>query len=446
MKERKSLHSTDVLHFPAGIVLKQCDDKWVVVSPETANWIVLESERQEILLNRLIKGQTVGDVYAEAERSGMIPEYKRLLAAISVRKFANVDGVPAVDAIQDFDTLNIYLTNACNLRCRHCFVKAGKALANELTENEWCSVLQDFYSLGGRTITITGGEPALRSDFASIVRKAHTIGLNVTVLTNGILWNAEMISALAPYISEVQISLDGVDEMMNAQIRGEGFFEKIKKTIIAFANAGVHTSVSTTFTLETMDENTAEKYQNLIVSINKESDAPVHFKLSTKILPGRDISYTAEQNERYLKEINRIQGMVNTVNTYDFFMENHSPNTIIKNCGYGGLSIRADGEVFFCNRILDLDSCGNIRDNALEYFIRQGKLAYEKTDVNHMQPCKDCYLKYFCGGGCRIDECNFKGKLHDSCGELRNVTCTPEKKLRLLRKMMDSYLYKYHFK
>ena len=181
MKERDSLSSTDVLHFPVNIVCKQCDDRWIVVSPETANWIVLESERQEILLNRLITGQTVGDVYAEAERSGMIPEYKRLLAAISVRKFANVDGVPAVDAIQDFDTLNVYLTNACNLRCRHCFVKAGKALANELTESEWCAVLQDFHSLGGRTITITGGEPTFRHDFASIVRRAHTIGLNVTV-------------------------------------------------------------------------------------------------------------------------------------------------------------------------------------------------------------------------------------------------------------------------
>lgn len=446
MKERESLRSTDVLHFPVNIVYKQCDDRWIVVSPETANWIVLESEKQKILLNRLQKGQTVGDVYAEAEHSGIIPEYKRLLAAISVRQFANVDGIPTVDVIQDFDTLNIYLTNACNLRCSHCFVKAGKALVNELTESEWNAVLQEFYSLRGKAVTITGGEPTLRHDFASIVRQAFMTGLNVTILTNGILWNDKMISALSHYISEVQISLDGVDEKMNAQIRGEGYFEKIKKTIIAFANAGVHTSVSTTFTLETMDENTSDKYQKLIVSINEQCNSPVYFKLSTKILPGRDISYTEEQNERYLAEINRIQGLANTVNTYDFFMENHNPNTIIKNCGYGGLSIRADGEVFYCNRILDLDSCGNIRDNSLEYFIRQGKLAYEKTDVNHILPCKNCYLKYICGGGCRIDDCDFKGKLHDSCGELRNVTCTPEKKQRLLRKMMDSYLYKYHFK
>lgn len=446
MKERESLRSTDVLHFPVNIVYKQCDDRWIVVSPETANWIVLESEKQKILLNRLQKGQTVGDVYAEAERSGIIPEYKRLLAAISVRQFANVDGIPTVDVIQDFDTLNIYLTNACNLCCSHCFVKAGKALANELTESEWNAVLQEFYSLRGKAVTITGGEPTHRRDFASIVRQAFMTGLNVTILTNGILWNDKMISALSHYISEVQISLDGVDEKMNAQIRGEGYFEKIKKTIIAFANAGVHTSVSTTFTLETMDENTSDKYQKLIVSINEQCNSPVYFKLSTKILPGRDISYTEEQNERYLAEINRIQGLANTVNTYDFFMENHNPNTIIKNCGYGGLSIRADGEVFYCNRILDLDSCGNIRDNSLEYFIRQGKLAYEKTDVNHILPCKNCYLKYICGGGCRIDDCDFKGKLHDSCGELRNVTCTPEKKQRLLRKMMDSYLYKYHFK
>lgn len=445
MKERKSLHSTDVLHFPAGIVLKQCDDKWVAVSPKTANWIVLESEEQKILLSKLIEGQTIGDVYSEAQRDGMKSVYLRLLAAISARQFANADGIPAADIIQDFDTLNIYLTNACNLRCSHCFVNAGKALANELSESEWNAVLQDFVSLGGKTVTVTGGEPTLRRDFASIVRHAFAAGLKVTILTNGILWDEQMINVLSPYISEVQISLDGVDEKTNAQIRGKGYFEKIKKTIITFANAGVNTSVSTTFTLETIDENTAERYQDLIASINEQCNSPVHFKLSTKILPGRDIRYTEEQNDCYLEEINKIQGHTNTINTYDFFMENHSPNTIIKNCGYGGLSIRADGEVFYCNRILDLESCGNIRDKSLAYFIQQGKLAYEKTDVNHIYPCKDCNLKYICGGGCRIDDCDFKGKIPDNYGELRNVTCTPEKKQRLLRKMIDSFMYKYHF-
>ena len=445
MKERKSLHSTDVLHFPAGIVLKQCDDKWVVVSPKTANWIVLESEEQKILLSKLIEGQTIGDMYSEAQRDGMKSVYLRLLAAISARQFANADGIPAADIIQDFDTLNIYLTNACNLRCSHCFVNAGKALANELSESEWNAVLQDFVSLGGKAVTVTGGEPTLRRDFASIVRQAFAAGLKVTILTNGILWDEQMINVLSPYISEVQISLDGVDEKTNAQIRGEGYFEKIKKTIITFANAGVNTSVSTTFTLETIDENTAERYQDLIASINEQCNSPVHFKLSTKILPGRDIRYTEEQNDCYLEEINKIQGLANVINTYDFFMENHSPNTIINNCGYGGLSIRADGEVFYCNRILDLESCGNIRDKSLAYFIQQGKLAYEKTDVNHIYPCKDCYLKYICGGGCRIDDCDFKGKIPDNYGELRNVTCTPEKKQRLLRKMIDSFIYKYHF-
>lgn len=446
MKERKSLYSTDVLHFPPKLVYRQCTEGWLVVSPETANWMVLESDDQRDLLERLVEGETIGDVYIEADLKGVEPVYKRLLAAISARRFADVDGMPAISVTQDFDTLNIYLTNACNLRCSHCFVKAGKAFANELSENEWYDVLENFYSLGGKVVTITGGEPTLRHDFASIVRKASTIGLDVTILTNGILWNDKMIATLAPYISEIQISLDGVDEKMNARIRGEGFFEKIRNTIIAFANAGVHTSVSTTFTLETMDANTSYKYQNLIASIKEQCNAPVHFKLSTKILPGRDISYTEEQNDRYLSEVNRIQGMVNVVNTFDYFMENHSPNTIIKNCGFGGLSIRADGEVFFCNRILDLDSCGNIRNHSLKYFLQQGKLVYEKTDVNHMNPCKNCYLKYLCGGGCRIDDCNFKGKFNDSCGEIRNMTCTPEKKQRLLRKMIDSYMYKFHFK
>lgn len=445
MQERGTFHGSDVLHFPPNLVFKPCAEGWIIVSPETANWIVIKSEKQRCFLGGLIEGKTIGEVYQSAERECSLAELKKLLAAIKARNFANNLECPQANVIQNFNTLNIYITNACNLRCQHCFVNAGIPLRNELSLDEWEKVLETFRAAGGKAVTITGGEPAIRHDLPIIVKKAANIGLNVTILTNGILWNELLIKSIAPFVSEVQISLDGVDEEMNAKVRGEGYFKKIEEAIIAFANAGVHTSVSTTFTLETISADTAQRYQSLISSINNQCHNPVFFKLSTKILPGRKIRYSAEQNEQFLREINKIQQIANTINTYDFFMENHSPNTIIKNCGYGGLSIKANGDVFFCNRILELESYGNVRDFSLKHFIQLGKEAYEKTDVNHLHPCKSCYLKYICGGGCRIDDCNFKGKLTNIKEELKNVQCSQEKKQRLLQKMIESFLYKYSF-
>lgn len=50
------------------------------------------------------------------------------------------------------------LTNACNLRCKHCYSCAGDALGNELTCDEIRTTLKDIYELGTFEIELGGGE------------------------------------------------------------------------------------------------------------------------------------------------------------------------------------------------------------------------------------------------------------------------------------------------
>lgn len=71
--------------------------------------------------------------------------------------------------------------------------------------------------------------------FDSVVKYAKQIGLEVKLNTNGILWTDDLISDLAEYLDEIQISLDGYDDKTNSIIRGVGFFDKTYDTIIKFA-------------------------------------------------------------------------------------------------------------------------------------------------------------------------------------------------------------------
>ncbi len=64
-----------------------------------------------------------------------------------------------LDSIND---VTIYLTHACNLSCKHCYLSAGKPLSRELSVDDWLLILDKLRDLGGvKYVYLLGGEPML---------------------------------------------------------------------------------------------------------------------------------------------------------------------------------------------------------------------------------------------------------------------------------------------
>lgn len=443
MKERsQEIGMGSVLHFPCDIRYLHYADRLLAISVETANWIVLPNEHYVVWLNELRSGKTVGEVLSTLGNDSDRQSFLRLLSAIIARRFAGLDSEPKRKWVEGYKMLNIYLTNACNLSCPHCFMNAGKKLSNELTEKEWKQLLSAFAAQGGKAVTITGGEPLMNSGFADIVKSAHKDGLQITVLTNGILWTDSMIDELSPLLSEVQVSIDGPDDISNGKVRKVGIFDRLVNTVIRFAANGVRVSIATTFTEANLDA--ADGYAAFVTSINEATGNKVAFKLTKKILPGRETHYSEEQNRQYESRIRAIEEQIAPYDKYEAFMDGHSPNLASCNCGFGGLSIAADGEVYFCNRVLEVVSQGNVKDHPITYFLRKGEQAHFDTGVDQVIPCRDCALKYICGGGCRIDEYDFKGREWTKGQTLRQLKCMGPSD-NLLKMMVESYEYQYSF-
>lgn len=444
MKHSGTLNSTDRFFFPEDVIFRSCKEGWLVVAVSTANWLVI-TDFQKIILEGLLTGKTIGDVFPLITDNDKQNEFQRLLAAITAREFGNTNATPSPIPNDVTQQINCYLTNACNLNCDHCFMRSGKPLANELTKEEWLRILTDFRHQGGQNVTFTGGEPLMNRDFETILIHSHQQGLTTTVLSNGILWTEESINKLSPYISEIQISIDGFDEQSNAKVRGAGHFDKIVANVIRFANAGIRTSVATTFTFKNLQQDAASKYHQMVEVIKKQCKYPVFFKLSKKILQGRNTNYTEEENRSFYNRVMEIERAVNPNAQYSNFIEGHEPNSITRNCGYGGISIGADGEVYYCNRLSEVESYGNIKGKSIRPFIEQGKLLHNITSVDNLHPCQACHLRYICCGGCRIEDCNFNGKLIGYQGPMLQIKCSQEFISQLERKMIDSYLYYYQF-
>ncbi len=77
------------------------------------------------------------------------------------------------------------ITSICNAKCIHCYAEGSKK-SPQLSERNIDYLLKNLYDSGVEDISLTGGEPTLSPKFSYIVEKANLVGLNVTVLSNGI--------------------------------------------------------------------------------------------------------------------------------------------------------------------------------------------------------------------------------------------------------------------
>ena len=116
-------------------------------------------------------------------------------------------------------------TAACNLSCRYCRACATPAPEpDELSTEEALAFLDSIAPLQPMLI-LSGGEPLLRPDIFQIIRHAVSLGLRVSLASNGTLITPEVADEIAASgVSRVSISLDGASAEKHDLSRGPGSF------------------------------------------------------------------------------------------------------------------------------------------------------------------------------------------------------------------------------
>lgn len=148
------------------------------------------------------------------------------------------------------------LTQACNLRCRHCYQDAGRALPDELSLSEQLDIVEQLVDLDVAILAFSGGEPLLSPNLLSLARRAHEGGMYVTIATNGTLLSKEMVRKLVDHgVEYVEISLDSVHPEKHDAFRGVNCWAKVVEGIQnAVAQEGLRVGIATTFTRFNIEE------------------------------------------------------------------------------------------------------------------------------------------------------------------------------------------------
>jgi SynChlorMet cassette radical SAM/SPASM protein ScmF len=147
--------------------------------------------------------------------------------------------------IPALNTYYMYITNGCNLACRHCWISPsfekdgshGECLDFDLFQ----IAVDEGIPLGLKQIKFTGGEPLLHPDFVRMVDYATSKGIRTWMETNGTLLTKESAFHFKKKTSltSVSVSVDGASVATHDGFRNvPGSFEQAIRGLRYLCEAG----------------------------------------------------------------------------------------------------------------------------------------------------------------------------------------------------------------
>lgn len=157
-------------------------------------------------------------------------------------------------------TLYLYLTEGCNLLCRHCWL--APRLDDTGTERRTLDpdlvgrILDAAVPLGLRAVKLTGGEPFLHPRVAEVLDQVRARDLRLLVETNGTRLTRRLAEGVgACRLPFASVSVDGATTASHEHVRGvAGSFEGALAGLRLLAAAGVKTQVIMSLMRHNLDE------------------------------------------------------------------------------------------------------------------------------------------------------------------------------------------------
>lgn len=414
--------------FPRDITSCFSGEDVVVVSPNDGNWLVVSKPQFEIF-NQLRSGKTVGDVIVKASDAN---ECISLLKQICARRFVEKN----ISLSNRNSKVLFYLTYDCNLKCKHCYMHAQKSKGDCLTILEYETIFKQLKENGVVEITLTGGEPLMHHGFWEIVKCANRIGLITKVFSNGILWTENDIRLAKELGIKVQISIDGVDEISCSAVRGANVFAKAKNLVIQLAILGVDVEIATTPIWENI-KYIERGYADFVKEIRERTGNKIKFRVSLNLLPGRETTRLSGVEKKEYERIGiKLYSIANPSGSEIPFFDDYKMGRGRIACGIGRLVFTPDGFAHVCSRIDRFKPIGNVKETNIPILIEKAISRLAAASVDNTIPCKECFLRHICGGGCRAD------RYTRVSNSLKNFSihkpCTKEYKMTIIGMMKQA--------
>ncbi|MEU4243127.1 radical SAM protein [Actinoplanes sp. NPDC026619] len=326
------------------------------------------------------------------------------------------DEVPGrVDQIEygRFRNLYVYITNRCQLRCKHCYMGDRLEVAQKMPFEQVMATLDVWRRMGSSKLTILGGEPTLHPNYVKIIRSAQAMGFEHVITTsNGLEPAIRKFRQMKPGdFSYVQISLDGGTAESHDQIRGPGTFTQALANIAELAERGFDVRI-----ICTVNRANAGDSLRLLDIADELGVSLVKYHVFSTIGAGNDATDIAMNPLEWIAFYERLERVAEGYQTRVWYQPTYARRDRIASYaaqGYQGcigrtldrISVFPDGKAYVCSYLFDTDlHYANQTPNGL-IEINKGPNEFDLfTRVLTQSSCDGCQVGGGCGGGCPAEE------------------------------------------
>jgi uncharacterized protein len=367
-------------------------------------------------------GEEVAQQLAAASANGELAA-RALLAAhgLGLQRFIG-DEPPPDPPVR---ALSLAVAERCNLGCTYCYAEGGsfggtpREMPWEVAEASVRRLFADAEPGERVNLAFLGGEPLINrplirraTELAARIAGERGIPIGFSITTNGTLLTREDAEFFERYGFAVTISLDGVGavhDRLRPTKGGRGSYDRVIANVQPLLARQQRMQVSARVTVTpanlglraTLDHFIALGFHSvgfspMLSAPNRrgEMQAPdLDVLLAAMIDCGREFERRTVAGERY-----PFANM--TTALAEIHRGTHRPYPCGAGASYFGVS--ASGGLFACHRFVD-DSKATMGDVTQGVDRGRQRSWLAERMVDRQEPCRSCWARYLCGGGCHYE-------------------------------------------
>ena len=403
------------------------DDTFFVHDVNSGAMHVVDAFLYELLDG--FNGENFEEIKTTFSNKYSLPELEEGIAEIKelVEEGLLFSPLEKVDSIFDEEpivkSLCLHIAHDCNLRCKYCFASTGDfGIDRSLMSKETGEKAIDFAISGSKQrknidIDFFGGEPLVNPKvvkhlvkYARMREKESGKNIKLTLTTNGVLLDDEMIEFLNENNVLLVLSLDGrpdVHDKMRPTAAGKGSYTKAAEAFAKVIKSrgdknyylrGTYTKENLDFTLDVAHMLTLGKELSIEPVVEKEGA----LKITEEDLPVIFDEY--EKLARFYLDEHEKGNEFNFFHFNVAFSGGPCIQKRLSGCGAGHeyFAITPQGDIYPCHQFVGREKyyMGNLSTGVENKTL--GK-TFRNAHVLNKEKCLSCWARFHCSGGCHAN-------------------------------------------
>lgn len=349
----------------------------------------------------------------------------------------------------DFLRMYILPNYICNFSCSYCFSAKGRS--NKSLRKEHLKGALDYFICPTRTesrrLAITylgGGEPTISwellrfgLEYAGQLAETYSFELLTTVVTNGSRITPEMVDVFSRHRVRVRVSFEILEDVQRKQ---RGSYEAVCRGLDLLSQCSVKPMVRSMITPDNV------RLMPRMIEILHNRFSYVKEVLFDPIISSdtfREADFTRTFYDTYSRIFLQARALADSYGISLKCAPLRNLDMVVERYCTGEFCLTPEGTITICHQVsapneMGYAHCiyGQVDESGILAIDRQKfqSLIAEHTIYTH-PACKDCYIKWNCGGGCMMQNNQYSEQIREVICQSTRVFC----KALLLERLREQF-------